>query len=381
MKKRLLSLALAVVMLVGAGGVLATSGVVQKSLTYRDISVSVDGEKIALTDVNGTAVEPFAIDGTTYVPVRAVSENLGYNVDWNQTTGEISLTAKPTMVVGTFNIDVKSPENLVTDQRDLLAGYGVEIFGVQEVDVGLPRYDVAQYDPFTDFTAATYKDSFFGMSISKSKDGSGGYGNGIVSAYELKNTSVTELYGAAQAPKELQEEIYSVYSDWDATSGDWYGRMGALWSADGAMAKGGIEPRSYSRAVIEKDGIEIAFYSLHLTVEDPAVRTEQLKELRAALDADPVEYKIMVGDFNADQGTHEYDIFTEGGYKLANGNRGVWFNTIGEEEAARDGLGIETATCYVDNIIVSGNITIDFVQMVQTELSDHNPLIAGITFN
>jgi len=371
---------LAIIAILGVGiSALATNGKVMKSVDYADITMLLDGKQITLTDVNSNAVEPFAIDGTTYIPVRAMSEAMGYDVSWNQGTSEISITSKPSLVVGTFNIDAKAPQTLVADQRDLMAGYGVEIFGVQEVDVGLARYGIEEYDPFTDFTASTYTDGFFGMS--HAKGGEGAYGNGVVSAFALKEATVTELYGAAQAPQDLQELVYASFK-LKSSDPEYRSVMGAVWGPGGAMANGGIEPRSYSRIVFEKDGKEIAFYSTHLSVEALDVRMEQLQELREVLDNDPVEYKILVGDFNTDTSTSEYDIFLMGGYRLANGNNGVWFNTVADDEVARDSLGLgSTNIGYLDNIIVSGNIRIDYVQMIRTDLSDHNALIAGLTLN
>lgn len=63
--------------------VLATSGRVEKALDYLDIKLKVNGQEITPTDVNGSSTEPFAIDGTVYVPVRAISEALGCDVYWD----------------------------------------------------------------------------------------------------------------------------------------------------------------------------------------------------------------------------------------------------------------------------------------------------------
>ncbi len=48
-----------------------------------DIRVYIDNVEVELKDVNGAIVKPFIIDGTTYVPVRGVSNALGYYIDWN----------------------------------------------------------------------------------------------------------------------------------------------------------------------------------------------------------------------------------------------------------------------------------------------------------
>jgi acetyl esterase/lipase len=63
--------------------VLASSKTVQANLLYSDIKITLDGQEITPTDVNGVSTEPFTIDGTTYLPVRAISEALGYEVYWD----------------------------------------------------------------------------------------------------------------------------------------------------------------------------------------------------------------------------------------------------------------------------------------------------------
>lgn len=47
------------------------------------ITIVVDGKKIQPTDANGNAVEPMIYNGTTYLPVRAVSSALGKAVYWD----------------------------------------------------------------------------------------------------------------------------------------------------------------------------------------------------------------------------------------------------------------------------------------------------------
>lgn len=48
-----------------------------------DIQIVIDGEKLTPKDVNGKIVHPFLLDGTTYLPARAVSEALGQAVEWD----------------------------------------------------------------------------------------------------------------------------------------------------------------------------------------------------------------------------------------------------------------------------------------------------------
>lgn len=63
------------------------------TLDYLGIKIMVDGQQITPKNASGKTVEPFAIDGTTYLPVRAVSNALGMNVDWNAATKSVVITS------------------------------------------------------------------------------------------------------------------------------------------------------------------------------------------------------------------------------------------------------------------------------------------------
>ncbi|NLB52239.1 MAG: copper amine oxidase N-terminal domain-containing protein [Syntrophomonadaceae bacterium] len=54
--------------------------------TYNNIKIVVDGETIDPRDANGNVVEPFIVDGTTYLPVRPLCEAVGYNLKWDGST-------------------------------------------------------------------------------------------------------------------------------------------------------------------------------------------------------------------------------------------------------------------------------------------------------
>ena len=53
------------------------STVRQLEASYSGIRIILDGVEVTPEDVNGNPVEPFAVKGTTYLPVRAVAEALG----------------------------------------------------------------------------------------------------------------------------------------------------------------------------------------------------------------------------------------------------------------------------------------------------------------
>ncbi len=62
---------------------------------YVGVQIVVNGTTITPKDANGTIVEPFIVDGTTYLPVRAVAEALGQAVDWDGTTKTVYIGEKP----------------------------------------------------------------------------------------------------------------------------------------------------------------------------------------------------------------------------------------------------------------------------------------------
>ena len=112
MKKRLFIIGVALVLVLAAAvPALASNGWVQKSLEYRNIKITLNGKTLTPTDVNGNVIEPFIIDGTTYLPVRGISNALGLEVDWDDATSTVILkdpahgdAEKETLRIGT-NLD------------------------------------------------------------------------------------------------------------------------------------------------------------------------------------------------------------------------------------------------------------------------------------
>ncbi len=72
-------------------GVLAKNTTETIQAIYRDIKIYVDGVKIEPKDANGNTVEPFIYNGTTYLPVRAVGNAFGKNVEWDDATNSVKL--------------------------------------------------------------------------------------------------------------------------------------------------------------------------------------------------------------------------------------------------------------------------------------------------
>ena len=94
MKKRLQGLIAG--MLIGA---MLTSGMVfakqiseTAELIYDNIKIVINGQEIQPKDASGNYVEPFTINGTTYLPVRAVASALSISVDWDGNTNTVILS-------------------------------------------------------------------------------------------------------------------------------------------------------------------------------------------------------------------------------------------------------------------------------------------------
>ena len=64
-----------------SGTVFASVGSKEVTLNYMGITIDIDNVEVVPRDVNGNIVNPFIINGTTYLPVRAIAEALGKNVN------------------------------------------------------------------------------------------------------------------------------------------------------------------------------------------------------------------------------------------------------------------------------------------------------------
>ncbi len=82
-----------IVMSTAAPAVASTMKAAQ--LYYNNIKIRLNGEELIPKDATGKVVEPFAIDGTTYLPIRAISSALGLNVSWDGATQTVVLGNDP----------------------------------------------------------------------------------------------------------------------------------------------------------------------------------------------------------------------------------------------------------------------------------------------
>jgi len=68
----------------------ATGGLEEiKAYLNHDVKIYYNGELQTMQDANGKEVYPISYQGTTYVPIRAVSNMLDINIDWEGTTKSV----------------------------------------------------------------------------------------------------------------------------------------------------------------------------------------------------------------------------------------------------------------------------------------------------
>lgn len=119
----------------------AMTGKQTLEIDYSDIQIILDGNKITPSDAIGNPVEPFSYNGTTYLPVRAVSNALGLDVDWDATTHSVILTSSENsfledqiLLLGYFHTLLTGFEDLETTYS---AGFGSE-WGIEALyEVGV----------------------------------------------------------------------------------------------------------------------------------------------------------------------------------------------------------------------------------------------------
>ena len=102
---------------------LASNGSRTAKLFFRDIKIVLNGSEIQPVNADGAAVEPFIIDGTTYLPVRAVANALGLEVEWTEESSTVTLTT-PGLPEGALSEDVIMDAN----------GVKVTYLGIEKTD-------------------------------------------------------------------------------------------------------------------------------------------------------------------------------------------------------------------------------------------------------
>ncbi len=72
-----------------SGMAYAKTGSEMIEAAYNNVKIYIDGLLLDPKDPNGDTVEPFVSNGTTYLPVRAVADAFGKEVDWDGETSSV----------------------------------------------------------------------------------------------------------------------------------------------------------------------------------------------------------------------------------------------------------------------------------------------------
>lgn len=87
----------------------------QETLHYDDISITLNGEELIPRNVNGEVVEPFIIDGSTFLPVRALANALNLDVDWDPELRRVLLNLESSLLWNECypNFSIPTLDNIV----------------------------------------------------------------------------------------------------------------------------------------------------------------------------------------------------------------------------------------------------------------------------
>lgn len=240
--------------------------------------------------------------------------------------------APVTLRVGTWNIAANKHPDLAA-MSNVIAENNIEVLAVQEVDMFNNRNN-------TDMMAGLTSAKLAHTDFAKFRDYEGGeFGIGFVSQYPILKSSASPL------------ETYEL----EAT-------------------------KVAQRIVVEKDGKQIALYNVHLSAQTPKqmtareLRQIQMTQLAEQIANDPVEYKVIMGDFNTDQDTYEFSRLLDY-FNMANGRDDQWLRTYWPDDDPA------MKVFAVDNILATKNIEIDNIKVVNNKLSDHYMLTADLTLS
>ncbi len=121
MRKRAIAILLALVMVLGTVAMAVGEA---KTISVIPMKLNINGQEVTPTDANGEAVDLFAYEGTTYVPLRYLSELLGIKVEWD---ANVTDTAKLVMDKMTYSATVNGHNAPMTVKVTVADGKIAEI--------------------------------------------------------------------------------------------------------------------------------------------------------------------------------------------------------------------------------------------------------------
>ncbi len=310
-----------VALVLSSGAVFADTITKTVNAVYNNIKIVIDGKQITPKDANGNTVEPFIIDGTTYLPVRAVSEALGKEVDWDGTSNTVYIGKKPEREFFELEMSTLEPykdKALLSIEGTSLNGGLINFYVAQDGNENYLRYYADNFSPVLNLQTLTM--------------------NGVPMAKVIVDNAVNDLKliyaGCAEAEKsgyaskaEVIKEVDSLFADFmlgfkdDADFNSFCEEFGTLPEDIKSFAKKSFLADSYINSIYEENlNKEISTEELekeirssyitakHILVEDEALAKEIIKKIENGEDFD-----TLMKNYNIDPGaTSEGYTFTKG---------------------------------------------------------------------
>ena len=135
---------------------LASTGSRTARLDYQNMKVTLDGQVLNLTDSTGAPVEPFTINGTTYLPLATIGRVLGLDVSWDGSTNTVVLSTGTTSAGGGTSVTDGSRNYIGAQQAKNIA---LNHAGLSQSDVTFVRAQLDYDDGRAEYEVEFWKDN------------------------------------------------------------------------------------------------------------------------------------------------------------------------------------------------------------------------------
>lgn len=146
-KKKVLALLTTTMIVVGSLGLSAYGASVSKTLQayYGTSKIIIDGK-----DVTNT-IEPFIVDGTTYIPLRAVANAFNKKVEWNALTSTANITEDLTQVNQYYQAEILKRDVKIIELESKVKSLEKELESKKEITLSdLQKQLNNDYDEYRD---------------------------------------------------------------------------------------------------------------------------------------------------------------------------------------------------------------------------------------
>ena len=297
---------------------------ISKTVTavYNNIKIVIDGEEITPKDANGNVVEPFIIDGTTYLPVRAVSSALGKDVNWDGNTNTVYIGEMP-VNKDRFSVDISTLQGFTN--TNLLS------VGSSNITGGIFNFYISQNatDEFMEMYADNYSvnrtlQTLTIESESAAKFLSGQIYNNVKSIFAIYNEAEKTGFTKKSSTKDTIDSEWQYFRSQFATEEEYnnFLRTNAISDADmQKLVKVSVVYKLYGNSIYEEnlnksyntktyedDYRKNYITAKHILVEEEALAKEIITKLNNGENFD-----VLMKSYNLDPGaTEEGYTFTRG---------------------------------------------------------------------